>query len=140
MLDYMIRNARVPGAANGGAVDIGFAKGKIAAIEPKLVADSPSYDAQGCLCCGGLVETHIHLDKSRIIERCSFAFMKQHENQFDPVMGKLWEQGVQLNTFLRKGRAGDGKQHLSLEQSDRFDRTARRQVPEFLDARQVPSP
>ena len=71
MLDYVIRNARVPGTANGGAVDIGFAKGKIAAIEPKLVADSPSYDAQGCLCCGGLVETHIHLDKSRIIDRCT---------------------------------------------------------------------
>ena len=71
MLDYVIRNARVPGAANGGNVDIGFSKGKIAAIEPKLVADSPSYDAQGCLCCGGLVETHIHLDKSRIIDRCA---------------------------------------------------------------------
>ena len=71
MLDYVIRNARVPGAANGGAVDIGFSKGNIAAIEPKLVADSPSYDAQGCLCCGGLVETHIHLDKSRIIDRCT---------------------------------------------------------------------
>jgi cytosine deaminase len=71
MLDYVIRNARVPGAANRGVVDIGFAKGKIAAIEPKLVADSPSYDAQGCLCCGGLVETHIHLDKSRIIDRCT---------------------------------------------------------------------
>src|SRR5215468_8629464 len=71
MLDYVIRNARVPGAANGSNVDIGFSKGKIAAIEPKLVADSPSYDAQGCLCCGGLVETHIHLDKSRIIDRCA---------------------------------------------------------------------
>src|SRR5204862_6524223 len=71
MIDYVIRNARLPGAANGGTVDIGFSKGKIAAIEPKLVADSPSYDAQGCLCCGGLVETHIHLDKSRIIARCT---------------------------------------------------------------------
>ena len=26
---------------------------------------------QGCLCCGGLIETHIHLDKSRIIDRCA---------------------------------------------------------------------
>ena len=41
MLDYVIRNARVPGAANGGIVDIGFSNGKIAAIEPKLQADSP---------------------------------------------------------------------------------------------------
>jgi cytosine/creatinine deaminase len=71
MLDYVIRNARVPGAVHGGAVDIGFAQGKIAAIEPKLAADAPSHDAQGCLCCGGLVETHIHLDKSRIIDRCT---------------------------------------------------------------------
>ena len=71
MLDYVIRNARVAGAEDGGNVDIGFSRGKIAAIEPKLVADSPSYDAQGCLCCGGLVETHIHLDKSRIIDRCT---------------------------------------------------------------------
>src|SRR4029078_6660154 len=71
MLDYVIRNARVPGTANGGAVDIGFAKGKIASIEPKLLAEPPPYAAQGCLCCGGLVETHIHLDKSRIIDRCT---------------------------------------------------------------------
>jgi len=71
MLDYVIRNARVPEAANGGSVDIGFSKGRIAAIEPTLRADAPSYDAQGCLCCGGLIETHIHLDKSRIIDRCT---------------------------------------------------------------------
>src|SRR5687768_13303999 len=71
MLDYVIRNARMPGAANGGMVDIGFAKGRIAAVEPKLTVDAPSYDAQGCLCCGGLCETHIHLDKSRIIDRCT---------------------------------------------------------------------
>jgi cytosine deaminase len=71
MLDYLIRNARVPAAANGGMVDVGFAKGRIAAIEPKLTVDVPSYDAQGCLCCAGLCETHIHLDKSRIIDRCA---------------------------------------------------------------------
>src|SRR5689334_6120029 len=70
MLDYVIRNARLPGAAPG-SVDIGFENGRIAAIGPKLVADAPSHDAQGCLCCGGLVETHIHLDKSRIIDRCT---------------------------------------------------------------------
>jgi cytosine/creatinine deaminase len=70
MLDFVIRNARLPGSA-GELKDIGFSKGRIAAIEPKLVADSPSYDAQGCLCCGGLCETHIHLDKSRIVDRCT---------------------------------------------------------------------
>jgi len=28
------------------------------------------YDAGGRLICAGLIETHIHLDKSRIIDRC----------------------------------------------------------------------
>ena len=71
MLDFVIRNARVAGMAGGQPVDIGFENGRIAAVEPKLVADAPSHDAQGCLCCGGLVETHIHLDKSRIVDRCT---------------------------------------------------------------------
>ena len=70
MIDYVIRNARVHGRGDALA-DIGFEKGRIAAIETKLVCDAPEYDAQGCLCCGGLIETHIHLDKSRIIDRCA---------------------------------------------------------------------
>jgi cytosine deaminase len=70
MLDYVVRNARLPGSS-GELTDIGFSKGRIAAVQPNLVADSPSYDAQGCLCCGGLCETHIHLDKSRIVDRCA---------------------------------------------------------------------
>ncbi|MGZ5932816.1 MAG: amidohydrolase family protein [Rhizomicrobium sp.] len=70
MIDYVIRNARLAGAIDA-TTDIGFEKGRIAALEPNLVCDSPSYDAEGCLCCGGLIETHIHLDKSRIIDRCA---------------------------------------------------------------------
>ena len=107
MLDYVIRNARVPGAANGGAVDIGFAKGKIAAIEPKLVADSPSYDAQGCLCCGGLVETHIHLDKSRIIDRCTPE--PSRDNPEPHAAGGGGEVGLHGRGHLqpRQGHAGE---------------------------------
>src|ERR1700674_3741167 len=70
MIDYVIRNARLAGAGDA-TTDIGFEKGRIAALEPNLVCDAPSYDAEGCLCCGGLIETHIHLDKSRIIDRCA---------------------------------------------------------------------
>jgi cytosine deaminase len=51
-------------------VDIGVAGGRIVAIEAALAADGPEHDASGCLVCGGLVETHIHLDKSNIIDRC----------------------------------------------------------------------
>jgi cytosine deaminase len=69
MLDYVIRNARLPGRE--GLVDIGFEGGRVAALERGIVCDAPEYDAGGCLCCGGLVETHIHLDKSRIIDRCA---------------------------------------------------------------------
>ena len=68
MIDHVIRNARLPDRED--LVDIGFERGRIAALERGLVCDAPAYDAGGCLCCGGLVETHIHLDKSRIIDRC----------------------------------------------------------------------
>jgi cytosine/creatinine deaminase len=71
MLDLVIRNARLPDAADGRLVDIGIAKGRIADIAPRLEADAPAHDAQGRLTCAGLVETHIHLDKSRIIDRCT---------------------------------------------------------------------
>lgn len=69
MLDYVIRNARLTGRDD--LVDIGFETGRIAALERGLVCEAPEHDAAGCLCCGGLVETHIHLDKSRIIDRCA---------------------------------------------------------------------
>src|SRR5262245_40516295 len=67
-MDFVIRNARL---AEGASVDIGFEAGRIAAIERSIAAQAPSYDAKGCLACAGLVETHIHLDKSRIIDRCA---------------------------------------------------------------------
>jgi len=66
-MDLIIRNARVSGEA---PVDIGIAAGRIVAVEPALAADGPEYDAAGHLACGGLIETHIHLDKTRIIDRC----------------------------------------------------------------------
>ena len=51
-------------------MDIGVAGGKIVAIERDLAAEADTYDAGGRLACAGLIETHIHLDKSRIIDRC----------------------------------------------------------------------
>ena len=71
MLDLVIRNARLPEAGDGRLVDIGIRAGVIAAIEPHIEAQAPIHDAEGLLCCAGLVETHIHLDKSRIIDRCT---------------------------------------------------------------------
>ena len=67
-MDLIVRNARL---SSGELTDIGVIGGRIAAIQPSLVADAPMYDAESCLACAGLVETHIHLDKSRIIGRCA---------------------------------------------------------------------
>ena len=67
-MDLIVRNARL---SSGELTDIGVIGGRIAAIQPGLAADAPVYDAESCLACAGLVETHIHLDKSRIIGRCA---------------------------------------------------------------------
>src|SRR5262245_13128689 len=71
MLDLIVRNTRrTRSSREPELVDIGFRDGRIAAIEPHIAAEAPVYDAEGCLCCAGLIETHIHLDKSRIVDRC----------------------------------------------------------------------
>jgi cytosine deaminase len=70
-MDLIVRNARLASTPEAPPVDIGIAAGRIAAIEPRIRAEAPEYDAAGCLTCAGLVETHIHLDKSRIIDRCT---------------------------------------------------------------------
>ena len=68
-MDLIIRNARLSTRAEE-VVDIGVENGRIAAIAPKLGTQGKEHDAAGGLVCAGLIETHIHLDKSRIIERC----------------------------------------------------------------------
>lgn len=71
-MDLIIRNARIAGAAAGApAQDIGVEDGRIVAIEADLAADGDTIDAGGCLVSAGLIETHIHLDKSRILDRSS---------------------------------------------------------------------
>nr|AHZ45686.1 amidohydrolase [uncultured bacterium] len=64
--DLILRNARL---ANGAAVDIGVSGGHIAAIEPRIPGDGTTVDAGGRLVSPGLVESHFHLDKSRIADR-----------------------------------------------------------------------
>src|SRR5207302_1108514 len=68
-MDLIVRNVRVAHSGAREPVDIGVAGGKIVAIEKGLAAAAETYDAGGRLACGGLIETHIHLDKSRIIDR-----------------------------------------------------------------------
>jgi len=81
-MDLIIRNARLAGRS-GEPVDIGITGGRIAAIERNLAAEAPAYDALGLLACPGLIESHIHLDKSRIIDRCT----PQDRATLSPVFG-----------------------------------------------------
>jgi cytosine/creatinine deaminase len=69
-MDLIIRNARSSTRPAEELVDIGIENGRIAVIAPALAANGQEHDAAGGLVCAGLIETHIHLDKSRIIERC----------------------------------------------------------------------
>jgi hypothetical protein len=57
---------------------------------------------------------------SRVRERSGFEFMKEHEARFDPALETLWEQGIQLKSFLRNGQIGTGIDALSEEQVVRF--------------------
>ena len=69
-MDLIVRNARLVNHLDDGPCDIAVADGRIAAIGTALPGEAREYDAGGCLVCAGLIETHIHLDKSRIIGRC----------------------------------------------------------------------
>ena len=70
-MDTVIRNARVADGTDEPAVDIGIEGGRIVAIAPNLAADGETIDAGGRLVTPGFVETHIHLDKSCILDRCN---------------------------------------------------------------------
>jgi cytosine/creatinine deaminase len=69
MLDLILRNACIAGRG-AATFDIGIAAGEIAAIAEKIAADAPDEDVVGRLVTPGFVETHIHLDKSCILDRC----------------------------------------------------------------------
>lgn len=70
-MDLIVRNARLSHRPDAEPMDIGVENGRIVAIGHALEAGAAAYDAGGRLVCAGLVETHIHLDKARIIERCA---------------------------------------------------------------------
>ncbi|WP_369724565.1 amidohydrolase family protein [Bradyrhizobium sp. LLZ17] len=66
--DLVFRNALLRSSAT--PVDIGVKGGRIAAIEPRLACDAVEIDVSGRLALPGFVDTHIHLDKACLLERC----------------------------------------------------------------------
>jgi cytosine deaminase len=69
-MDLILRGGRIAGRFDGAPVDIGIASGKIVAIEPHIAAEGPFLALGGSLVAPGFIETHIHLDKSAILDRC----------------------------------------------------------------------
>ncbi len=85
-MDLILRNARVAGQEDRPPVDIGIERGRIAAIEPGLAADGEEIDVRGRLVSPGFIETHIHLDKSCLLDRC-----KSEEGTLDEAIGQVAE-------------------------------------------------
>lgn len=84
-MDLIVRNARLSDRTDGEPLDIGIDKGRIVAIGKNLAADGKVYDAKGNLACPGLIETHIHLDKARIIDRCA----PQERKTYSPIKAAI---------------------------------------------------
>jgi len=69
-MDLIIRDACILQERELRTVDIGIQGETIAAISSTLEADAPELKAAGCLVIPGMIETHIHLDKTCILDRC----------------------------------------------------------------------
>jgi cytosine deaminase len=69
-MDLLLKNARIFADGAPPLADVVIRNGRIAAIAAELSAEGPTIDLRGRLLAPGLVETHIHLDKTCIIERC----------------------------------------------------------------------
>ena len=69
-MELIVRDARILRDGELVNVDIAVEGKTIAAIAPALAADGPELKAEGCLVVPGLIETHIHLDKTCILDRC----------------------------------------------------------------------
>ena len=67
-LDLVLRNARIHGRGPA-TFDIGIAGGTIVEIG-QITTDAPAKNVDSRLVTAGFVETHIHLDKSCILDRC----------------------------------------------------------------------
>ncbi len=68
MSDVLISNVRIAGS--DGLVDVAARDGTITAIGAELPAAARVVDGRGALLIPGFVESHIHLDKACILDRC----------------------------------------------------------------------
>lgn len=83
-MDLILRNARVVDVNDCNPVDIGIDDGIIVCLEPNLPAEGQEIDVEGRLVAPGFIETHIHLDKSCILDRC-----KSEEGNLDEAIKQV---------------------------------------------------
>ena len=83
-MDLILRNALIAGEESKPPVDIGIEGGRIAAIETGLAAEGEAIDVGGRLVSPGFIETHIHLDKSCLLDRC-----KSVEGTLEEAIGEV---------------------------------------------------
>lgn len=68
--DLVIRNARI--AEGGAPVDIAVRDGRITAIQSRFRCEAiEEVDARGAFAFSGFVDSHVHLDKVCILDRCA---------------------------------------------------------------------
>src|SRR5437016_12276662 len=82
-MDLILRNARLIGAEQEIA-DIGIENGKIAVVQRSLAAEGATVDLGGRLVSPGLIESHIHLDKSCILDR-----VKAEKGDLEEAIGEV---------------------------------------------------
>ena len=70
--DLILRQARIPGHGDR-PLDIGIRADRITAVAPQIAGEGPQIALDGRLALAGFIETHIHLDKSCIADRCQCA-------------------------------------------------------------------
>ena len=68
--DLIFRQGRIAGREEQ-LVDLGVRSGRFTAVETSIAGTGPEVDLGGRLVVPGFVETHVHLDKSGIMERCN---------------------------------------------------------------------
>ncbi len=69
-VDTILRNSRIEDGARPALVDIGIENGRIAFVGPHLNAMGNEIDVGGRLVTPAFIESHLHLDKSCILDRC----------------------------------------------------------------------
>ncbi len=69
-MDLILKNITVIGKDGENITDIGVSQGTIVAIENNLSGDAETFEMQGNFAIPGFVESHIHLDKACIMDRC----------------------------------------------------------------------